>query len=304
MTYAVNTDAMGGVVGSDTDLSVGTSRKHSDTPSRALRLVGRVLLWACIALVIVRGLGAIVSTPSRAVTRPGGATLPSPEEDVFAERFAEAYLSFTPGQSAAHRRTVGMFLAHGLSDQTAISSSGPGVSVTQAMVAREVSLGSSRAIITVAAVLNNGQTRYLAVPVAKGVHGGLDVFALPALVAPPAAGTASAIGTSPVPAADADAVSDLVRGFLAAYVSGQQGSSLSRWLAPRTVLAAMPPGLSLESTGSIGVVARSAGRLVVQADANVADGASGAVYQLAYRLTLANGRSGWRVAALAGGPRA
>jgi hypothetical protein len=123
----------------------------------------------------------------------------------------------------------------GCCDQTVVPSSGQGVSVAQAMVAREVSLGSSRAVITVAAGLSNGQTRYLAVPVAEDAHGGLDVFALPSLVAAPAAGSASAVTTTAVPAADSTAVADPVHGFLTAYVSGEQGSSLTEWLAPGTV---------------------------------------------------------------------
>jgi hypothetical protein len=266
-------------------------------------VAGRVLLWACIALVFVRGLGAIASTRSHAASRTGGATFPSAEADVFATRFADAYLSFTPGQTAAYQQAVGVFLAHGLSDQTVLPSRGQGVRVAEAMVAREQSLGDSRAILTVAATLSDGQTRYLAVPVAEDKHGGLDVFALPSLVAPPAAGTASAVATSAVPAVDSAAVAALVNGFLAAYLSGAQSSSLAEWLAPGTTLAAMPSGLSLTSVGSIGVIGKSAGRLVVQAGADVTDSASGAVYEAAYRLTLTQGKSGWRVAAVAGGPQ-
>lgn len=285
----------------NTDLPVLNRRTGGYARSSAVRVAGRVLLWACIALVFVRGLGAIASTPSPAASRAAGVSFPSAEAGAFATRFADAYLSFTPGQTTAYRQAVSEFLAHGLSDQTVLPSHGQGVSVAQAMVAREQSLGDSRAIVTVAVTLSDGQVRYLAVPVAEDKQGGLDVFALPALVAPPAAGTASAVTTTAVPAADSAAVTDLAQGFLTPYLSGEQGSSLSKWLAPGTVLAAMPTGLSLEATSSIDVIAKSAARLVVQADANVADSASGAVYQTAYRLTLTQTRSGWRVAAVAGG---
>ena len=304
MTYASNPDGPAAAAQSDSDLSARRRGNSGYAAGGAVRVAGRVLLWACIALVFVRGLGAIASTPSRAsADRSSGATFPTAEAGVFAVRFTDAYLSFTPGQTTAYQQAVAVFLAHGLSDQTVIPSSGQGVSVTQAMVAWEVSLSRSRAILTVAAVLSNGQTRYLAVPVAEDAHGGLDVFALPSLVAAPAAGTATAVTTTAVPATDSTAVTDLVHGFLTAYVSGEQGSSLSQWLAPGTVLAAMPSGLSLGSVGSVGVIARSAGRLVVQADANVMDSDSGASYALAYRLTLTQSRSGWRVAAVAGGPQ-
>lgn len=300
MTYASNSDWF--AAHSDSGLKQRRSN-NGYAAGGAVRVAGRVLLWACIALVFLRGLGAIASTPSRTASRADGATFPSAEADVFATRFADAYLSFTPGQTTAYQQAVGEFLAHGLSDQTVVPSSGQGVSVTQAMVAREQSLGDSRAILTVAATLSNGQTRYLAVPVAEDKQGGLDVFALPSLVAAPTAGTASAVRTTAVPAADSAAVTNLVRGFLAAYLSGEQGSSLSAYLAPGTALVAMPSGFSLASMGSVGVIAKSVGRLVVQADASVTDSASGAIYQLAYRLSLTQGRSGWRVAGVAGGPQ-
>lgn len=304
MTYASNPDGSTAAAQGNGDSSARRRGNSGYATGGAVRVAGRVLLWTCIALVFVRGLGAIASTPSHAASRTGGATFPSAEAGVFATRFADVYLSFSPGQTAAYQQVVSGFLARGLSDQTVVPSSGQGVSVTQAMVAREQSLGKSRAVVTVAAVLSNGQTRYLAVPVAEDKRGGLDVFALPSLVAPPAAGTAPALSATAVSAVDSASVTDLVHGFLTAYVSGEQGSSLSTYLAPSTVLAAMPPGLSLESAGSIGVISKSAGRLVVQADASVSDSASGAVYDLAYRLTLMQGKSGWRVAGLAGGPQA
>ncbi len=302
MTHAVNPSASAVAAQGDSDLTARSGSK-SYAAGGAVRLAGRLLLWACIALVLVRGLGAIASTPSHTTHHASRETLPTAEAGAFAMRFADTYLSFTPGQATAHQQAVAVFLAHGLSDQTVIPSSAQGVSVTQAMVAREVSLGSSRAVITVAAVLSNGQTRYLAVPVADDAHGGLDVFALPALVAPPAAGTAAAVTTTAIPAADSAAVTALVHGFLTAYLSGAQSSSLSAWLAPGTVLAAMPAGLSLESVGTVDVVSRSAGRLTVQAQADVTDSASGAIYQLAYRLALTSGKSGWRVADVTGGPQ-
>ncbi len=303
MTFVGNSDVSDAAARSDSGLTPHRGNSHGYAAGGAVRVAGRVLLWACVALVFVRGLGAIASTPSHATSRSGGAAFPSAEAGVFATRFADAYLSFSPGQTTAYQQAVSGFLARGLSDQTVLPSSGQGVSVTQAMVAREQSLDDSRAILTVAAVLSNGQTRYLAVPVAEDKHDGLDVFALPSLVAAPAAGTASDLRTTAVPAVDSAAVTDLVHGFLTAYLSDGQGSSLSTYLTPGTILAAMPSGLSLASVGSIGVVSRSTGRLVVQADVSVSDSASGAVYDLAYRLTLTQGKSGWRVAGLAGGPQ-
>lgn len=267
------------------------------------RVAGRVLLWLVIVLVGVRGIESIAATPTNHKEAATTANAAGNEVGVFAVRFAEAYLSFTPGQTVAYQQAVSGFLARGLSDQTVLPSSGQGVTVAEAMVAREQSLSGSRAIVTVAVFLSDGQVRYLAVPVAKDKHGGLDVYALPSLVAPPVAGTAAAVATTAVPATDTAAATALARGFLTAYVSGEQGASLSQWLAPGTVLAAMPTGLSLTSTGGLGVISRSAGRLVLQAEADVADSASGAVYALAYRLALTRGRSGWRVAAVAGGPQ-
>jgi hypothetical protein len=82
------------------DLPARRRRTGGRATDGAARVAGRVLLWACIALVFVRGLGAIASTPSHAsADRSRGASFPSAEADVFAVRFADAYLSFSPGNT-------------------------------------------------------------------------------------------------------------------------------------------------------------------------------------------------------------
>lgn len=296
--------------GAGTARGVGRRSPVGRVSSGMLRGAGRVLLWIAIVVVLVRGLGAIaggsqsrrdVSMRTRAAD---AASTQAQAEGAFAARFASLYLSWQPKGGAAYASAVDGFLASGLRDAAAkvgLPRSGSGEMVALATVARSESLGSGRAIITVACSLSDGQVRYLAVPVAETAGGGLDVFALPALVAPPAAGSTQALSTHPLPVDDAAQVENLARGFLTAYLSGKQGSELAGWVAPGSVIAAMPAGLSLQSLESVGVIGGAhVKRLMVLVRARVNDNDSRAAYQLSYRLTLRRDTSGWRVAAVAG----
>jgi hypothetical protein len=207
--------------------------------SSVVRLVGRAALWGCIALVFARGLGAILSDretpapPMSAHSRPAG--FPDVDAQAFAVAFARVYLTITPGREVERARAVGAFLAQGLSDQAAVvvSPRGPGVSVAQATVAREVSLGGSRALLTVAAFLSDRRTVYLTVPVARDGAGGLVVDDLPSLSAPPLRGSTPAQAPAPLSGPDADAIRDVTDRFLRAYVSGADAGALAYFLAAR-----------------------------------------------------------------------
>jgi hypothetical protein len=263
-------------------------------------------LWACVALVFVRGLGAILSS-SQATPRPASShsTLPSfPDGDAraFASAFASAYLTVSPGNGAQHARAVDSFLASGLSDQAAVvvPPRGPGVSVAQAMVAREVSLGDSRALLTVAALMSDGRTVYLTVPVARDGDGGLVVDDLPSLSAPPPHGAAVAQVPAALTAADSGAISDVASRFLRAYLEGADAGTLAYFLAPGARVASMSPGLRVVSVGEI---AREPGAGRVSVAVQVRDERSRATYALRYRLALIE-RDRWYVEAVAGGPSA
>ncbi len=180
---------------------------------------------------------------------------------------------------------------------------GPGQVVAQATVARSQDLGSGRALITVASELAGGRTVYLTVPVARDTQGGLDVFALPALSAPPAAGSAPAFAPAPLTGPDAGEIQGLVQRFLAAYLSGQDSSGLSYLVAPGTSLAGLGGGLALKSLDQVGRLSAAGARMVVEADVHVRDRATGASYPLAYRLELVRSDR-WYVTGVEGGPQA
>lgn len=277
--------------------------------SGRLAVAGRVVLWAFVGLVLLRGLGAIFSSSSPAdrgasnVVR-GDASL-GVEAQAFAVRFATTYLSVDPKQPEAYRRAVAAYLPKGLSDQAAtLPSPDSRTRVAWATVAREASLGSSRALITVATASTVGAVRYLSVPVARDHDGGLVVFDLPSLSAPPPKGTAEAPEPVALSGADARPVEDLTKRFLSAYLAGGDRAELAYLLAPGARLVRMPQGLEVVAVDQLGRDARPPrGQLAVSALVRVRDRASGAVLSLRYRLTLVR-HERWYVRAVAGGPSA
>lgn len=281
---------------------------HSGRPVRELlRTGGRVVLWAFLVVVLVRGLGDIASGPERRPSAsPGQGAVPrfpDAEAEAFAVRFARVYLDWEPGRAQRHARTVGSYLASGLRDRVAVEvpRRGPGERVAQATVARSTDLGSGRALITVACSFSDGATRYLTVPVARDRGGGLAVFDLPSLSAPPPAGEAPAAEPQPLSGTEAGAMTDVVRRFLSTYLAGGGPSDLAYFLVPGASVTPMPPGLqvvSLEQVGQAGPATASGVPAV--ASVRVRDRSSGAVYPLRYRLELVR-RDRWYVAALGGG---
>lgn len=185
-----------------------------------------------------------------------------------------------------------------------MSSRGPGAAVAEAMVAREIPLGNSRALLTVAAFMSDGRTRYLTVPVARDDRGGLVVYDLPSFSAPPAAGAVEAPAVMQLSGADGAVVTDLTERFLRAYLHGEDESALAYFLRPDVHVAPMPAGLSVEAIEEVGRLdASRANGIQVAATVRVHEAATGATYRLRYRLTLER-RDRWYVTAIAGGPGA
>lgn len=288
--------------------------RHAPLAERSGELVrgaGRVALWAVVGLVLVRGVGAILSDPADrrepAAPERAAASWPDAEARAFAERFAAAYLEVAPKRPRTHERYVSSFLAEGLSDQAAavLPSHGPGVRVALATVAREVSLGDSRARFTVATTSTTGTVRYLTVPVLRDRTGGLRVDGLPSLAPPPAKAVGSVSAPTVLSGPDAPGIRDVVGRFLSAYVAGEGGRSLSYFLAPGTRLVQMPPGLKLLSVGQVSRDPHptSGPGVGVAVAVRVKDLDSGATYPLSYRLRVVRGDR-WQVSGVAGGPGA
>jgi len=282
-----------------------TTRRGGDVA----RTAGRMVLWAALGLIFLRGLGAVAASPHKptAPTTPGATAARgvSGDAQAFAVRFAREYLTWRPGDTARHDRAVGSFFSSDVRDRaaTGLPRRGPGQMVAQATVARSTDLGSGRALVTVASQLASGRTVYLTVPVARDRRGGLDLFALPALTAPPPAGSASAMAPDPLIGPDAGQIRALVQRFLAAYVSGEDPSGLAYLVAPGTVIAAMPTGLALGSVDQVGQLDPRGSQMTVEADVRVRDKATRASYPLAYRLQLRH-TDRWYVTGVEGGPQA
>lgn len=242
--------------------------------------------------VVRRGRGAGRQVAGRQVA--GG-----DEARAFAVAFARSYLSVP--QPAG----VGRFFADGLRDRASVfvSPHGPGVVVTQATVAREVSLGSSRALFTVAAFTSDGQTVYLTVPVAVDARGGLVVDDLPSFGAPPRRGTAPALAPAPLTSAAAEPIASLVRRFLSVYLDGEPEGALASMLAPGARVAPMGAGLRLVVVDELGEEPGADGRRVVVATVRVRCSPARAIYTQRYRLTVVH-LDRWYVAAVEGGPGA
>lgn len=269
----------------------------------AVRAAGRVALWVAVGIVLVRGIGAIASDPAPAPTGHGrdnaAAGFPDDEARAFAVRFVSAYLDPTPGGLAG-------YLADDLSDQAAATPPrGPGARVAWATVAREASLGDSRALITVAVLIDAGASRYVTVPVARDERGGLVVSALPSFSPPPSRAALEGEDVEPLTGQGAEAVGDLVERFLRAYLSGGDRDALGYLLAPGAAVTPMPGGLAVVSFDRVDQIAgtATARRRSVQASVTVRDRATGAAYPLGYRLEVVK-HDRWHVAAVAGGPQA
>lgn len=260
-----------------------------------LRPVGRVAIWAVIALLLVRGLGAVlapaqVSAPT--VARGDDADQASAS---LATRFARAYLD-DPG-----RRALAPFLAEGTGIGGARPAIGGGTEVAQAEVAATQELGGGRAVLTVACDLRDGRSLYLAVPISRSRAGEVAVSGVPWVVAEPSTAGVEAERPRPLAGPEAGAIRALAAKFLPAYLTARSARDLSYLLAPGASVT--PLAGALEPVGSAGSVAQlgdgEGRRRTAVVSGRFRDPASDAVYRLAYRLELVK-RNRWYVRSVEG----
>lgn len=284
---------------------VDTLLGRRDAGGGIARTAGRAALWGCVGLLLVRGVGDVLADPQPATTtstvRGRAARFPDSDALAFAAGFARAYLT----SGATREKRLASYFATSLSDQATpkVSPRSPGAEVADATVAREVSLGDSRALITVASFMRDGRTRYLTVPVARDEHGGLVVYDLPSFSAPPVAGATEAPATVPLSGQDGEAVGDLTRRFLRAYLHGEDESALAYFLAPGVHVASIDAGLTVEQIEEVGLLDGDSARVLhLAVTALVREQAAGATYRQRYRVTVER-LDRWYVTAVAGGPR-
>ncbi len=276
---------------------VSDKRRSIDTRVRSLLgRAGRVAIWAVIAVLLVRGLGAVLApaqVSGPAVASQGRNT--DPASASLAVRFARAYLS-DPAP-----RALASFLAEGARVGGGRPATGGSAGVAQAELAATHELGGGRAVLTVACELRDGRTVYLAVPISRSRAGEVAVSGAPWVVAAPSTAGVAAERPRPLAGADASAIRALAAKFLPAYLAAGSARDLSYLLAPGASVA--PLEGALEPVGSAGSVTQlgdgEGARRTVLVSGRFRDPASGAVYRLAYRLALVK-RNRWYVQAVEG----
>jgi hypothetical protein len=266
-------------------VGIGTQPRRREGDGRsvgsALRAVGRVALWALVGLLLLRGISGVLSEP-----RQGGSpaanrsSATDPATAAFAVRFARAYLMDASPQALAP------YLAPGTS-APAPGGTGTVAQVEQAEVAAVRDLGDRQAIVTVACELDDARTLYLAVPIVREDAAEVAALGVPAVVAGPEGVGASVEPPRPLAGPDAEAIAELVRRFLPAYLSAASPGDLSYLLAPDATVTSPGSGFELVAVASVKQVGSGEGaRRTVIATARVRDTATGAVVPLAYRLRL------------------
>lgn len=272
-------------------------RRSIDTKARSLLgRAGRVAIWAVIALLLVRGLGAVLA-PAQ-VSEPAAAARGEGTDQVSASlavRFARAYLA------DSDPRELTPFLADGARVGGGLPAGGSGAEVAQAEVAATQELGGGRAVLTVACDLRDGRSLYLAVPISRSGAGEAAVSGAPWVVAEPSAAGVEAERPRPLVGEDATPIRALAAKFLPAYLAARSARDLSYLLAPGA--SVVPLAGTLELLGSGGSVAQlgdgEGARRTVLVSGRFRDPESGAVYRLAYRLELVK-RNRWYVRSVEG----
>jgi Conjugative transposon protein TcpC len=259
----------------------GKRKSEGRTLRSAIATAGRTALWALVALLLIRGGGAVLAGPSherqQAATARGDV---DPATGAFAVRFARAYLSGASSQE----------LAPLLAPGSGVPPRGVrvlGVEVEQAEVAGSEALGDGQAIVTVACELADARTVYLAVPTVREGAGGVAATGAPAVVSGPAGVGEDVASPRPIAGPDATAIGELVRRFLPSYFSASEPADLSYLLAPGTVVVPPGNGLRLAGVSAVKQIGEGEGaRRTVLATVRIRDPLSGASFGLAYRLAV------------------
>ncbi|HET9162612.1 MAG TPA: conjugal transfer protein [Solirubrobacterales bacterium] len=264
--------------------------------SLRLRRIGRVALWALVALLLIRGTESVLSPAPEPPQAPAGAK-GSPlgqASTAFAVGFARAYLA------EPSLRNPSDHFAEGVTPNAGGGTSGR--EVAQAEVAQTRRLSGGRAIVTVACELLGGRVLYLAVPIVRDSAGEVAALGAPSLVAAPETAGLETERTQPLSGADAGAIGELVDRFLAAYASTSEPADLSYYVAPGTSVTPIG-GLRLIGTPNVREPQDEGGpdRTVI-ASVRAHDEASDVTYFLSYRLELVR-HERWYVSGVEGALR-
>ncbi|MGH2944830.1 MAG: conjugal transfer protein [Solirubrobacteraceae bacterium] len=267
--------------------------------------LGRLVLWAAVAVVLVRGLGDILasprSTPIVAARERTRDVWPDDAARAFAVQFATAYLHQSPQDDPGdYARRIADFGSSELASELAprLDRRGSGQAARTAAVAGSTTVDARHALLTVAATVTTADavtTRHLTVPVARDAAGGLTVYDLPSFAAAPTRASAAPPNGEPLVGDERPAVEDVVGRFLRVYLAGDSGG-LSYLVPPGTRIAAVGGRFELVELGSITSFGEPSGdeRLVL-VRVRARDLFSRALYALRYRVRLVR-RDRWYAA--------
>jgi hypothetical protein len=277
------------------------------SPRELLRLAGRVLVWALLVLLLVRGTADVLADDARPArvdrsARPV-AVWPDERARAFAAGFARAYMSFSPKRRAQYVRGLSRFMAPELVAGAAPQFAGEQL-VVHAAAAGSTSLGPDRALITVAVgVSGSPSVQHLAVPVSRDERGGLVVDELPSLVPGPPKARPEWPVSAPLTGPDRDAIEDVAVRFFRAYLAGDAAGL--EYLVPAAVrIAPVSPPLALVDVDSIAELGeeRAGDDRLVMVTVRARDPRSAVVYRLRYRVALVRADR-WYVAAVNESPK-
>jgi hypothetical protein len=270
---------------------------------RALRLVGRVVLWAAILLVFANGIVALVKNFSQsepryiqaAASEDSDLGFPENEAAVFAARFAHDYLSYDSKNPESRREQLSAYINDSFDPLLGWDGSGRLVAVNSIPV--DVDVDSDQlGVVTVAVNVSGPRWVYLAVPI-RAEGDGLAVADRPALVPAPEVAQAPTNGTlsgieDPDPAL-AGRVQPSIESFFKAFASGKD-ADLSYFLPPGRTLRGLDGAVELDAIESLDVAQGGSEREAV-ARVRWLDPLTGGALTQTYRLTLVERDGRWYV---------
>ncbi len=261
--------------------------------------IGRGAIWATVALLLVRGVGSVLTPTSEPLARVGrdGST-EDLATDAFAVRFARSYLA-DPSASA-----LAPYLAEGVRVGTGLPPKVETASVAQAEVSGTEDLGGGESVVTVACELRDARTLYLAVPIARSAAGEIAALGAP-WWGGGGGGGGGAYFSPPPPLAGADApeIESLISKFLPAYLASSDAGELSYLLLPGVDIHPLGGQVELKDLAPVAQLGDGEGpRRTLAVAVRVTDRTGEATYPLVYRLSVERvGRGGrWYVAGVEG----
>jgi hypothetical protein len=264
-------------------------------PSRSLRAVGRLAIWAAIGVLLVRGAMALFAAPERTEVTTTTANGADDAVAATAERFARLYLE------DPDPKVLRPYLAAGAVIGAGRPPSAEGAEVAQADVLDTTDLSEGRVVVTVSCELRDSRTLYLTVPIVRRGSGEAAVLGAPSIVAMPAPVGADPESPRPVAGAEADAIGELVAKFIPAYLSSGSSKELAYLVTPEAEVVPLGGQLELVSVGKVDQLGDGEGpRRDLLVAARVEDPVGGGTYPVTYRLRVLRRGGRWYVAAVEG----